>query len=50
MGPYTVFNAEGQPHAGDAVISQNMKDMCDRIGGHIEDSTGATVWPEGAAS
>lgn len=44
---YTVHNAEGVPVAGDAVLSQGMKDYADEIGGYItDDTTGDRVYPE----
>lgn len=44
---YTLFNQEGTPIAGDSVLGQPMKDLCDEVKGHIEnDTTHQTVYPE----
>lgn len=45
-GPFILHNPDGTPKAGDAVFEQNMKSLCDEIGGYVTDSTGAVIYPE----
>ena len=45
---YTVRNAEGQPVAGEKILSQDMKDYTDQYEGFttVNEATGETVYPE----
>lgn len=44
---YTVHEANGTPRAGDAVLSDNMKELADELGGYItDDTTGDVIYPE----
>ncbi|QIN93826.1 hypothetical protein SEA_ALAKAZAM_3 [Microbacterium phage Alakazam] len=43
---YTLFGPEGEPLAGDNVLSSFMKERCDEVGGTIQDKSGTTVYPK----